>query len=496
MKKREKKQDTIVYGVKYRFYPSDEQISYIDGMFGASRFFYNKVLEKFLSLYEKNQEIKKYNETSEEKKDLIPYNLLRGSNPNTEIYNIHSIIEEGKNCLDENNEPSPKDYSWLKEYHSTIYQNVVTSLGKAWDDYFNYLKNKKNEVGVRKVGKPKKKKKGDVNSVTLTNTSSLLDGKNVIDWSKGLIKTPSFRKIGWCKCVLHKRFKGLVKQTTISKDNDGKYYISLTVEEEGSYPEAKGTVSDAATIGIDFGLKTFATITNASDEGSGRKVNPNIIDNVCALEEKIRKLQKAQTRCSVTLHRKTSEPITMTIKEMNRKIQVNRHALNGYHKEYSKGYHKYAKEINKLQTKIYNIKHNYIGNFASALVNDDNVNAVCVETLNIRDMMIRDKTNENEGKKMPKNRKFRKAMARKFSKFAIGETIEQIAYDCQKSGKHFVKAPNRFASTKLCSSCGYKLPTIDLSVRKWTCPNCGKEHDRDMNAAKNLAKYALAKLQA
>ena len=154
-----------------------------------------------------------------------------------------------------------------------------------------YLKEKNNGMqGMKKVGQPKMKRRGDVNSITVQNTSSLNDGKNVIDWKKGLIKTPGFNKLGWCKCALHKRFKGRVKWTTISKDSDGKYYISLTIEESGSYPEPNKPITDENTIGIDFGLKTFATITDASADEKGRKINPSVFKKICDLEEKINKL--------------------------------------------------------------------------------------------------------------------------------------------------------------------------------------------------------------
>ena len=489
MIKRKKKENVITYGIKYRFYPNE----YIDGMFGAHKFFWNKILEKYNLLYEENKKIQKFNETSEEKKEPIKYNLLKGSNPNTSLYNIHSIIDDGLNNLDENGENSPKDYSWLKKYPSSMYENIIVDLAIAWNNYFNFLKNK--ETSIVKVGKPQKKHKGEVKSVRLRNTSTLTDGKNVINWKKGLIKTPGFNKLGYCKCRLHKKFRGLVKYTTISKDIDDKYYISLIVEVNGSYPVVSDNFGEENVIGIDFGLKTFATISNADDSECGKKIKLKCIDKINKIEEKIRKLQKCRTKCNVTLSRKGHDSYTISVTEMNKKEQENRCAFKGWHKEYSNGYKAYTHKINKLTVKINNIKKNSIGEFASSIVKNDDVNAIAVETLGLRDMTTRDATKKKEGKRLSKKVKFRRAMARKFNKSAIGKTIEQIEYDCKKEGKHFIKAPRTFPSTKTCAVCGYKLPSIELSTRKWTCPNCGKEHDRDMNAAKNLAKYGLRKLK-
>ncbi|MEI2578395.1 zinc ribbon domain-containing protein [Scytonema sp. PRP1] len=47
----------------------------------------------------------------------------------------------------------------------------------------------------------------------------------------------------------------------------------------------------------------------------------------------------------------------------------------------------------------------------------------------------------------------------------------------------------RYPSTQLCSNCGFKQP-MKLSDRVYSCQECGYTTDRDLNAARNLKKYA------
>ncbi|MBD3756294.1 MAG: transposase [Gammaproteobacteria bacterium] len=49
-----------------------------------------------------------------------------------------------------------------------------------------------------------------------------------------------------------------------------------------------------------------------------------------------------------------------------------------------------------------------------------------------------------------------------------------------------------FPSSKICSACGTVQKEMPLSVRQWTCPDCGANHDRDLNAARNLATYVAS----
>ena len=72
------------------------------------------------------------------------------------------------------------------------------------------------------------------------------------------------------------------------------------------------------------------------------------------------------------------------------------------------------------------------------------------------------------------------------------EFKRQIEYKAAWYGRKVIFA-DRFAPTsKTCSHCGSYRETMPLSVRDWTCPACGTDHDRDVNAARNILSFATA----
>ena len=79
---------------------------------------------------------------------------------------------------------------------------------------------------------------------------------------------------------------------------------------------------------------------------------------------------------------------------------------------------------------------------------------------------------------------------------AFGEFVCQVEYKATWSFKHSVRVGRFFPSTKLCSECGKVNVNVRLSDRTWLCSSCGTEHDRDLNAARNILAEGMRVLAA
>ena len=74
---------------------------------------------------------------------------------------------------------------------------------------------------------------------------------------------------------------------------------------------------------------------------------------------------------------------------------------------------------------------------------------------------------------------------------ALGEFVRQVQYKAAWNVRHSVKVGRFFPSTKLCSECGALNPNLKLSDRAWQCACCGTQHDRDLNASRNILAEGL-----
>ena len=68
---------------------------------------------------------------------------------------------------------------------------------------------------------------------------------------------------------------------------------------------------------------------------------------------------------------------------------------------------------------------------------------------------------------------------------------QMLEYKAEWNEKTIIKVDRFFPSSKLCSNCGWIKQDLTLKDRKWTCEVCNCNHDRDVNASKNILKEGM-----
>ena len=139
----------------------------------------------------------------------------------------------------------------------------------------------------------------------------------------------------------------------------------------------------------------------------------------------------------------------------------------------SKNWDKQQKKIAKHYVHIANQRKDFLHKKSAEIANRYDI--VCVESLNM-------KTISNKG--------FGNGKATFDNGY--GMFLNMPEYKLRDRGKRLVKVDKWYPSSQICSHCGHREHTVkDLHIRKWICPDCGAEHDRDVNAAINIRNEGL-----
>jgi len=357
---------------RYRIFPNKKQQELLEKHFSSVRFVYNWGLEKKIKAYQKS------------KKRISCFDL------------INELVKLKKK----------KDFQWLNEVNSQSLQMSLRNLDNAFTSFF------------RKHNKfPRfKSKKNNKNSFQVPQHLKL-NNKLTIP------------KIPDIKIKLSRPIEGKIKTATISKTLTNKYFIVILVEENKQLPK-KPKITEKTTIGIDLGIKHFATISD------GRKIeNPKYLKQS---EAKLKRYQRWLSREK---------------RESNNRI-------------------KQRLKVALIQEKITNQRSDFIHKLTYQLTHENQVSSIAIEDLAIKNMV--------------KNHYLAKAIA----DASWHEFRRQLGYKCDWYGKNLLIIGRFEPSSKICS-CGYVNQELKLSDRKWTCPRCKTEHDRDILASQNIKRFAL-----
>ena len=324
-----------------------------------------------------------------------------------------------------NNEfiPNNPEFLWIKEASS---KSVKKSMENANTAFARFFKKQSN------FPRFKKKNKSDVKMYFVKT-----DAKTVIPCERHRIKIPT---LGWIR-LKENGYIPTTKQGYIIKSGTvsvkaGRYYVSVLID----VPDIEKPQLNNFGLGIDLGVKEFATISNGV-------VKKNI--NKSAKLKKLEKQLKREQRC---LSRKYED-----LKRRNKKMKGEATRQN---------IEKQIKKVQKLHHRMDNIRTDYINKCVNEIVKIK-PSYITIEDLNVRGMM--------------KNRHLAKAVAsQKFYEFRT-----KLEAKCKESGIELRIAGRWYPSSKKCHECGHVKKDLKLSDREYIC-ECGYHADRDYNASLNL----------
>lgn len=302
----------------------------------------------------------------------------------------------------------------LSQVHSQVLQNVVMRVDLAFKAFFRRVK------AGETPGYPRFKGFGRYRSITYPQY-----GNGVALHNSRL----TLSKIGEVNVVLHRPMMGTIKTVTIQRDSVGNWYVCFACEVTSDRLPPSPEV-----VGVDLGLKTFATLSTDDTIKRQRWMKRDAKD--------IARLQRKKER-----YPKGSPERRQIIKALNHAYQrANNHRNDFAHQESRK------------------------------LVN--RFGLIVFEDLDIADMQANGNHVINRG----------------IADVAWARFVQYSTYKAESAGRVVVLINPR-GTTQQCSACG-EVVSKDLSVRVHACPHCGLIIDRDLNAALNILARGLASIGA
>ena len=374
-------------GIKYRLYPTDKQQVLINETFGHSRFVYNKMLRLSKDAYDRGERFVSRNDFN---------------------YRLTAL---------------KKEFLWLRDVDSTALESANNALATAFSNFF-----------AKRAKLPTFHKK----QLNESYTSRKIQGTNNIALDSKYVKLP---KLGYVKAKIHKipSLNWLIKSATVSRDSDGKFYVSILFE----FDEPVNTyVADTHNaIGLDY-VSDGLYVDNNGNVGTNHKYYRESHDKLAKAQRKLSRMKGSKK-----------------------------------HEKKSSNYMKQLRKVNKIHRHIANQRKDNLHKLSTEIANRYDV--VCVEDLNMRAMSNKGFGN---GKATMDN--------------GYGSFVSMLDYKLSARNKYLIKVDKWYPSSRICHACGTLHPEMkDLKIRTMRC-DCGLVIGRDQNAAINILNEGLRILAA
>ena len=362
---------------KFRLYPNKEQIDLINETIDCCRFVYNHYLVKMKT---------------------------------NGYMNAYSNLTDFTSVL-------KYETTFLQKIDNTTIRKTLIDLDNAYKKFFN------------KQGKyPKFKSKYSSNCYyTSAKHWSFKDKEysNIeLDLINRRIKLPN---LNWVNIRGYRNVNNIIGKiinASISKEPNGKYYVSVLYDIYDKTPE----VNHSSIVGIDLGIKKLLTLSDGTTYDNNRYIDK--------YEKRIKRKQR----------------------ELFRKEKG------------SNNYSKCKKELAILYGKLSNARKYYIHKITKDIT--DEYDIITCEKLYVKEMITR-------GTKTK--------LSKKINDATLSEILRQLQYKSDFKGKKFYQVDTFYPSSQVCSRCDHRdIKYKDLKERTYKCSECNLEMDRDLNASINI----------
>lgn len=318
---------------------------------------------------------------------------------------------------------------WWRQNSKEAYANGVFDACNAFDRWALARVD-----GSRQVGFPRFKKRGsDCDRYRVTTGGLRLEGRrHVVIPRIGPVRThENMRKLA--RLVEKGPDRARIRSATIRRRGSR---IEVVLSVDVARPQQPRVVDPDSVVGIDVGVRWLAVIADADGDILKRHANPRALDHVL---DDIKTASRRRSRC-----------------------------VRG-----SRRYRELTRRLGDLHARAHNIRTNRLHHITTDLAKSHGT--IVVEGANWSGLA--------QQKHLPGARTRRRSL----TDAAPGEIRRQLGYKTRWCGSQLVVADQHYPSSKTCSSCGH-LQDIGWAA-KWTCAQCDTVHDRDDNAAVNLAAY-------
>lgn len=447
--------------LKVQIFPDESQKILLGKAFGCSRFVYNYYLKSKNTFYE--------NIIKPLREEFGYFDLLK---------KVNSLKEENKK-LKKKKESFQKDKKRFKVQIKDLQQKIKSNSQKIKDlnieiegiknftskEYANYKETSLKDLKEQNHWLKEVSSQGICNSIRNLNTafknfyegraelpkfhkkrvhnsfSDFMMSQNCLNWNSHELRIP---KIGIVK-FKHKVpswYKNRIKvcSLTVSKNPNNKYYASLLFEVKLAYEKKlkSSEINESQVIGLDFDCDDMYI----DSEGNSAKLDFGFTKFKQLNRKKLSKLQRRKER-----------------------------KVKG-----SKNREKARIKLASFEEHIANCRKDWIEKESLRLVKKYKL--IGLEDLYIKGMM--------KGSKNAKN----------YEDIAWTTFVNKLIWKGEKFGCNVVKINRFYSSSQICSCCGAKNPTVQKKhLETWICPNCGVKHQRDVNAARNIAAEAYRVLR-